>query len=121
MDTLFAVFEPHIFELVGLFLTIVIGFVSRQFYAWTGIEIERRHREALHSALMSGARVAVREGPDAAAAMLQAKAVAYARASVPDAIRALVPGDGVLDALAERYVLEALDVVGGWGPSATSR
>ena len=108
MDALWPAFEPHIVELLGVILTILIGIASRQLAAWTGIEIETRHREALHESLMSGAMSAIRHGPGAGLETLKAHAITHARRSVPDAVKALVPGDGVLDAIAERYVREAL-------------
>ena len=52
------------------------------------------------------------EGPEAGIEVIKHRAVRYAQESVPDAIRALVPGDGVLDRLAERYVREAMAGIG---------
>ncbi len=62
--------------------------------------------------MISGANAALRHGPDQGVDVLKDLALSYAHRSVPDAIRALVPGDGVLDSLAERYVLEALRDLG---------
>ena len=112
MDTLWAAFEPHVAVLLGLVLTIIIGFAARQITMWTGIEIEKRHREALHEALMSGAMSAIKHGPGTGLETLKAHAIAHARESVPQAVKALVPGDGVLDRIAERYVNEALAMLG---------
>ncbi|ETX26500.1 hypothetical protein [Roseivivax isoporae] len=108
MEGILTALEPHIVELLGLVLTIIIGIAARQLSAWTGIEIEKRHREALHEALMSGAMSAIKHGPDVGIDTLKAHAIAHARQSVPQAVKALVPGDGVLDAIAERYVRDML-------------
>lgn len=98
---------------LSLLLTAIIGVAARQFTAYTGIKIEKRHREALHEALMTGAKSAVIHRPGEAWGTLTAHAIAHARESVPDAVKALVPGkEGALDRIAERYVRDALKRVG---------
>ena len=101
--------EELIVTALGGILTVVIGMASVALRQYTGITIQKRHREALHEALLSGASSAVMHGPQEGLRTLKAQAVAHARESVPDAIRALVPGDTVLDRIAERYVMEALE------------
>ncbi|HCO90946.1 MAG TPA: hypothetical protein DIT40_08235 [Alphaproteobacteria bacterium] len=86
----------------------IIAYATRRISAWTGIQIEARHREALHSAIMTGVRTAMKGGTLSTEAMTD-QAIAYARESVPDAIRALAPNNIVLRKLAERYANEALD------------
>ncbi|MGR3480706.1 hypothetical protein [Salipiger marinus] len=103
---------PALIALIGAVLTYLLSRVAGAVQAATGIEIEKRHREALHSAIMTGIAAALAKGPAAGVDVLKAQAISYAQHSVPDAIRALVPGDGVLDALAERYVMEALERAG---------
>lgn len=103
---------PALLALLGALLSFGINRVTGILQVALGIEIEKRHREALHSAIMTGARAAATKGPQAGLEALKAEALAYARASVPDAIRALVPGDTVLDKIAERYVLERLEGLG---------
>ncbi|MDD9740897.1 hypothetical protein PVW47_14045 [Marinovum sp. SP66] len=112
MNDLLTTFEPQILEILGMIITVLIGLAAAQFRRWTGIEIEARHREALHSAIITGVKRAMRHGPDRAVQEWRDAAVTYAKASVPDAIRKLVPGDGILDSLAERYVLEQMERVG---------
>ena len=109
---LWTAIEPHVAELLGLLLTIIIGIAARQLTAFTGVEIEKRHREALHEALMSGVMSALKHGPQVGMGTIKAHAIAHARQSVPDAMRALVPGETVLDDIAERYAREALARLG---------
>lgn len=71
-----------------------------------GIEIEARHREALHSAIMSGIRAALGSGVSGADAI--EAAVTYATKSVPDAISALGPAPDVLKAIAAAKLREVL-------------
>jgi hypothetical protein len=96
---------PHALELIGVALTLLIGFVAAKVSAWTGVQIEARHREALHSALMTGIRTAVARGlPMQQAVDL---AIGYARDSVPDALARLKPSDVTLHNLARAKLQEA--------------
>ncbi|PIL12445.1 hypothetical protein P775_28495 [Puniceibacterium antarcticum] len=90
-------------------LTFAINRGVGAFQAATGIRIEEKHAAALHSAMLSGAKAALRHGLEVGLGVLKDLALAHVQRSVPDAICALVPGDGVLDNLAERYVREALE------------
>ena len=56
MDAFLTVLAPHLLELIAAILTIIIGWLAAQGRARWGIEIEARHREALHSVLMTGVR-----------------------------------------------------------------
>jgi hypothetical protein len=85
-------------------LTALIGFATVRFQRWTGIQIEARHREALHSAIMTAARVAVARGltREIAAEFVSS----YVRASVPEAMKRLSPSVDTLDALVRSKLLE---------------
>lgn len=103
--------QNAIIGLIGVVLTILIRRGAAMIEVATGIRIEQSARDALHSALKSGIEVALAEGPDAGLDEIKRRAVDYAHRSVPDAIAALVPGDGVLEDLALRYYREALGKV----------
>ncbi|ODT20479.1 MAG: hypothetical protein ABS35_19630 [Kaistia sp. SCN 65-12] len=85
--------------------TAVAGFVAAGLKRLFGVTMEARHREALHSALVTGSSLAlslvadfVAQGltpADARAAALES-GVDYVRESVPDALKALKPADGLL-------------------------
>ena len=104
MQTILDMISPVILHLIGAVLTLAVAFVARKIHQWTGIEIERAHREALHSALMTGARMALQRGlsgPDAVTL-----ATGYAESSVPDAIARLRPSESVLTNLARAKLAE---------------
>lgn len=101
--------EPYILEILGIIITAAIAFIAAQVKRWTGIEIEAKHRDALHSAVMSGVESALQKGVGPASDQLVEEAIAYAKASVPDAIAKLAPDNFILRRLAERYVRKALD------------
>ncbi|ODM43085.1 hypothetical protein [Cereibacter johrii] len=95
---------PSLLELAGVALTALIGFATVRFQRWTGIQIEARHREALHSAIMTAARVAVARGlPREVATEFVSS---YVRASVPVALKRLSPSVETLDALVRSKLLE---------------
>jgi len=96
----------------GAVLTFIINRAASAFTLVTGIRIEAQHREALHEAIKSGVESGLRHGPRVAAETMKAHVVQHLRASVPDALKALTPGDGVLDRLIDRYVVETLNKFG---------
>lgn len=104
--------QTALISLFGILLTIIINRAAGAFQAATGIAFEEKHRRALHSAIQSGVEAALAEGPEARLDMIKAHAIYHAQQSVPDAIEALVPGDGVLDRIAVRYYREAMARVG---------
>ncbi|AZB64569.1 hypothetical protein EBL87_12725 [Cereibacter sphaeroides] len=95
---------PSLLDLAGVALTALIGFATVRFQRWTGIQIEARHREALHSAIMTAARVAVARGLTREVA--SEFVAAYVRASVPEALKRLSPSAETLDALVRSKLLE---------------
>ena len=97
---------------IGLVLTIIINRAAAAFTLATGIQIEKGHRDALHQAIKSAVESALYHGPDVALGTLRAHVVQHLRESVPGALAALMPGDGVLDRLIERYAHEALTKIG---------
>lgn len=102
-----AVTMPALVSLFGTILTIVISRAATVAKSRWGIEIEARHREALHSALMSGVQAALGAGLTGRAVITAA--TQYAAESVPDAIRALPQAtSAVMESIAEAKLREAL-------------
>ena len=105
LNTVIAAIAPQILTAVGALLTVLIGWAADTARRKWGIQIEQAHREALHSAIMTGVKLALQRGmsgPQAAEL-----AVGYARASVPDAIAALGARDDVLANLARAKLQDA--------------
>ncbi len=91
--------QRYALEVVGLALTAVIGFAANKARQKWGLDIEEKHRLALHQALMTAARLALAKQLTVAVAvdlMLD-----YAKQSVPDAIRKLNPPQAVIENLAK--------------------
>lgn len=71
-------FFDHLLELA---ITAGVAFIHR----WTGIQIEACHREALHSALSSGVRMALEKGKTGSG--LKSHTLNYVKHSVPAALK----------------------------------
>lgn len=92
---------PHVLELASLALAALLAWVAAWLKLKFKIDIEAKHREALHSALMTGVRLALaRYGVTAKREMVLGAAVDYAREAVPDAIKALKVDAGKLGDIA---------------------
>lgn len=104
MDHIWQILAPHVLEILGVALSAIIasaaGYAKRK---W-GLDIEARHREALHSALLTGIKMATARNLDTGRAV--DLAIDYARLSVPDAITALRPIKGVLESIARAKLVE---------------
>jgi hypothetical protein len=100
----FAQLIPIILTALSAILTTVLVRGSAIITERWGIEIEARHREALHSALMSGLRAALERGDDQYDAITSA--IEHATKSVPDAITALDPSPDVLSSIAKAKLRE---------------
>ncbi len=113
LSEIYAAVLPLLLSLLAAWLAKVMAGAADEAKRRWGIEIEARHREALHSALMSGIRAALNRGLTGPAAI--DSAVKYATQSVPDALARLNPDARVLARLAAsklREVHEKAPVVG---------
>jgi len=109
-DLLFALYwdvMPIILQLIAAGLGTLLLWVANVAKTRWGIEIEARHREALHSALMSGIRAALGRGFTGQEAIDMA--LKYTLDSVPDALVALNPNANVLADLAAAKLREATE------------
>ncbi|WP_444452022.1 hypothetical protein ACTTAI_13270 [Rhodobacter capsulatus] len=104
---------PLVLQVISAIVGLIVAWAAATAKQRWGIEIEGRHREALHSAIMSGVRGALLARLPRAAVI--SAALDYTRASVPDALKALQPNDAVLIGLAEAKLNEVLDQ-GAGGP-----
>ncbi|MDF3606353.1 hypothetical protein PE067_09495 [Paracoccus sp. DMF-8] len=116
MRDIIAAITPGLVEILGVLLTGIIAWAASKAREKWGIDIEARHRDALQSALMTGARLALANeltGKDAINLILN-----YVRQSVPDAIGKLNPDADVLMDLAKAKLEQAVtekarDLTGG--------
>jgi hypothetical protein len=78
-------------EILSSIVTFAITIGTFFFTRWSGMQVEARHREALHSAIMSGigyARSALTgEGPAISHEEIVRQTTEYVERSVPDALK----------------------------------
>lgn len=98
MDLIKTLLLPHLLEVVGTLLSLLIANVALTAKSRWNLEIEQKHRDALHSAVMTGLRSALQSGFTHERAV--EAAVRYTQTSVPDAIGALRPDHSILKDLA---------------------
>ena len=112
-DLLFALYwdvMPIILQLIAAGLGTLLLWVANVAKTRWGIEIEARHREALHAALMTGISAALARGLKGSAAV--DAATVYARQSVPDAIAALQPDAVLMRSLASAKLQQSSPFIG---------
>lgn len=86
--------RPYLNEAISVLIAALIAWVATTVKRRFGIDIQAKHRDALHTALSTGSMLAIDRkltGAEARALVLD-----YLQRSVPDALRALAPGGGVL-------------------------
>lgn len=97
-------------------LTALIGWVAAAISRKAGLEIDAKHREALQSALLNGARLAMSKQLTRQAAV--DLVLSYVKDSVPGALEHFTPSTKVLTDLAEAKLEQAAsekvkDLTGG--------
>ena len=95
-EGLYDLISPYIFMLVSAAVVGLLTWLTNIIKQWTGIQIEARHREALHSAMMTGVAAALARGRIKASevtvdvkSQIVKEAVGWAYRSVPYALNAL--------------------------------
>lgn len=90
---LFQIVEPYLVSGLGALITALIAWAASALQRWTCVKIDEAHREALHSAAMTGVNMALaRLGATADSLTIDtrsaviAQAVAWMEKSVPDAL-----------------------------------
>lgn len=92
-------YGPMLLNIAGAVLSLVIAWAAFTAKRKWNIEIEAKHRDALHMAFMTAARLALAKQLTGAAALQLA--LDYARKSVPDALDYLRPSVATQKELAE--------------------
>lgn len=104
LQEVFEAISPALFDMAMALVFLALTFVSSRIYRATGVLIEEKHLRTLQSAIRTGTLAAMERG--LTREVLTETVTAYVRASVPDAIAALKPSDGVLSTLIAARVAE---------------
>ena len=124
IDIIQNIVQPLLTEYIGLLILGVITWAMSKLPARLRLDIEQRHRDALHRALDTGIGLVFdsmqRHPAVAVPDMAVTKIIEYVRASVPDAIERLAPSQQHLEAMARAKLAKAInDAIGkpaddGW-------
>lgn len=120
LDSLQAVLQPILVDYAVWLALLAAGWLMRRLPERMRLDIEARHREALHRALDTGVGLAVeavKRHPSAAPVVVADRAVAeiagYVHRSVPDALRRLAPSQEQLEQMARAKLQARLDEITG--------
>lgn len=106
-DTIITAILPHLLEAFGIIVLTIIAWAAREFARLSGVQIEEKHQRTLHSAIMTGIRMALDLDGKITSTEAINQAVDYAQtAGAPDAIRALGVDQETLGALARSKLNE---------------
>lgn len=105
LETLINAATPSVMDLIGVALTFIIGLAATTARQRWGLEIEEKHRDALHWALYTASQLALERRLTGTAAIDLIKD--YVQRSVPDAISYLKPAPQVLTDLAQAKLADA--------------
>lgn len=101
-ETLLAL-QELLLSFIAFVVAVALPWVIRKASKLFKVQIEERHRKALHEAILTYSENAVRGGISVANETALRSLVSYLRQSVPDALATLAPSDDVLLALLRRY------------------
>lgn len=108
---------------ISAVVALAIGILSSRIYALLGISIEAKHREALHSAIMTGVNAGLAKVSDLIGgkavdvkSSAVAEAVNYVTQAVPDAVKFF----GLSEAKLAEMVTAKLQAVTGFAPAPGS-
>lgn len=102
------VFIKAVASIVGVIFLILSRRAVKAIESFTGIKADEKHLIAFHEAVVTGVESAMHNGLDDSLSTMRAHVVQHLKESVPEALAALAPGDGVIDRLIERYSMELI-------------
>lgn len=113
IDQIQNIIQPIIVDYAAWVILALAGWFLRRLPEQWRIEIEAKHREALHAALNTGVGLVIdslqKNSPAAVPDMAISKVISYVRNSVPDAIKNLAPSQEQLEMMARSKITAALD------------
>lgn len=102
LQTILVSIQPYIVELASVGVAVVVANTSTYLNRKWRLDINEKHKQALHNALMNGIRSALAQ--DISLRKADVFAVDYAKRTTPDAIKHFKVTDGVLRDIASSYV-----------------
>ena len=113
IDIIQNIVQPLLTEYAVLLVLGVVGWVMRRLPARMRLDIEKRHRDALHRAIDTGIGLAfdaLQKHPGVAVPDMAVTTILdYVRKSVPDAIKNLGPSQAHLEEMARAKLAKAIN------------
>lgn len=117
IDMIQNIVQPILVELLLTTILLATGWLMRRLPERMRLDIEARHREALHRALDTGVGLVIDTLQKHPAVAVPDRAVAeiagYVHRSVPDALRRLAPSQAQLEKMARAKLQERVDAILG--------
>ena len=117
IDSIQSIIQPIIVDLLLMLVLAIIGWAASFLPARFRLDIQQRHRDALHAALSTGVGLAIdtmQKHPTIAAPDMAIGVVLdYVERSVPEAIRKLGPSRAQLEDMARSKLQQQVDTVLG--------
>lgn len=117
IDSIQNIIQPVLVEVILAAAVALFGFLNRKLPARHRLELEQRHRDALHQAINTGIGLAidtVQKHPAVAPTDQAIGAILdYVEASVPDALRHLAPTRAHLERMARAKLQQQVDAIMG--------
>lgn len=117
IDSIQSIIQPILVELLLTMILLAAGWLMRRLPERVRLDIEARHREALHRALDTGVGLVIDTLQKHPAVAVPDRAVSeiagYVHRSVPDALRRLAPSQAQLEAMARAKLQERVDAILG--------
>lgn len=117
IDSLQSIVQPIIVDLLLMLVLAIIGWAASFLPARFRLDIEARHRDALHKALDTGVGLAIdtlqKHPAIAAPDMAIGVVLDYVDGSVPDALRRLAPSRAQLEDMARAKLQQQVDAITG--------
>ena len=117
IDMIQSIVQPILVELLLTMILLAAGWLMRRLPERMRLDIEARHREALHRALDTGVGLVIDTLQKHPAVAVPDRAVSeiagYVHRSVPDALRRLAPSQAQLEAMARAKLQERVDAILG--------
>lgn len=117
IDSIQNIIQPIIVDLLLMLVLAIIGWAASFLPARFRLDIQQRHRDALHAALSTGVGLAIdtmQKHPTIAAPDMAIGVVLdYVERSVPEAIRKLGPSRAQLEDMARSKLQQQVDTVLG--------
>lgn len=111
MEQIIDILAPHIVTLLSALIAAAIAYATKLLRDYTGVQIQKKLRDDLHSAAMTGIRKALQKGLGSDAAIVEATSWVQTKGA-PDAVKAFqMSADDIAAVVASKLTAIAEDKI----------